>query len=122
MLKKKIFFLLLIVLINNYIFSELLKLDLNGAIDLAVSNNIEIQITKMQHNLKRRSYWLGFSQFFPQFSTDFSFSNMVLYNYQNDFTTYYSDSYKNMIKLNVNQLVFDGGESIASTLLKYYEI
>lgn len=113
---------LLVTLFTSPLYGESLKLDLETARQLAIMSDSDIKVGRMNMRLKRRAYIFSFTRFAPQFSTSFSLSNAVLYDNMTETTTYYNDPYLINVGLSVNQLVFDGGQSISDSYFKYYEL
>jgi outer membrane protein TolC len=113
-------FLFLIIMFANS--ASMLSLDIVSAQIMAIQNNSEIKISRMTRNLNQRSYIFGYSKYFPQFSTNFSFSNNVIYGIKENIARLYTDPYLINVTLNVDQMIFDGGESISSSIFKYYEL
>lgn len=89
---------------------------------LAVLNNDEIKIARMNQRLMQRNYGLGFTKFLPQVATSYSFSNMILYSLPSDSISVYTVPYMQSVTLSVNQMVFDGGKLFSNTYFKYYEL
>lgn len=112
----------ILFIVNFTISSECIKIDLTTAQNLAIINNLDIVTEKLNYNLNKRSYFMGFTKYLPQFNTSFSLGNMLFYTYDTEKLQYYKDPYDYRFVIGADQIIFDGGDFITSTYFKYYEI
>jgi outer membrane protein TolC len=113
---------LIVFFLPLMIFSETVKVNLSQAQMLAVLNDTDLRIAKATQKLSTRSYYMGYSKFFPQFSTNLQMTNFSLYEINNNRLNYYTDPYETKLGVQVDQLLFDGGELIFQTYFRGYEV
>lgn len=97
------------------------SLFLEDAIELALKNNKDIQIQEQEVEFARANIVAGMSKFFPDLSIGygFTYNDSVLYSdslpfHRNDTRIYTGFKSNNVVNLSGNQMIYDGGASIAN--------